>query len=347
MQINVDCLANSLISCVDEGYKFFNNDSKTNSTSDTQADPRAIESIPADVRMISGCEDRQTSADVSNVSSFGLPDVAGRSGGACTSALLKVLYNEKRAPSETQTFSQVLMEMRTILKSKNFTQVPQLSASRPLDIQHEFKLVPDNFNGTRRAVMIGINYQGQQGELSGCHNDAKNMCDYLVNVHQFSNSNITMLLDDGCHKSPTRSNILKAFQDLVKQSQSGDACFIHYSGHGGKLKDDNGDEDDGYDETLIPLDFQSAGQIRDDELFVTLIGAMASGVTLTCLMDCCHSGTILDLPYLFKADGSSDGMTLQEGFNFSQLLQLASLISNISNLSDLVNAGKKLSAMFR
>ena len=30
--------------------------------------------IPADVRMISGCQDAQTSADVANVSAFQLPD---------------------------------------------------------------------------------------------------------------------------------------------------------------------------------------------------------------------------------------------------------------------------------
>jgi hypothetical protein len=45
--------------------------------------------IQATVLMISGCKDAQTSADVSNVSSFTLPDPNGRAGGACTSALLQ------------------------------------------------------------------------------------------------------------------------------------------------------------------------------------------------------------------------------------------------------------------
>lgn len=44
--------------------------------------------IQAKVFMISGCEDSQTSADVSNVNGFSLPDPNGRAGGACTSALL-------------------------------------------------------------------------------------------------------------------------------------------------------------------------------------------------------------------------------------------------------------------
>jgi hypothetical protein len=58
-----------------------------------------------------------------------------------------------------------------------------------------------------------------------------------------------------------------------------------------------------YDETLIPVDFQRAGQIRDDDLLTHLVKPMSAGVTMTCLMDCCHSGTVLDLPYRFIADG--------------------------------------------
>ena len=59
------------------------------------------------------------------------------------------------------------------------------------------------------------------------------------------------------------------------------------------------------DETLIPVDYVKAGQIRDDELFEKFIVPMKAGVTVTCLMDCCHSGTVLDLPYMFVADGST------------------------------------------
>jgi hypothetical protein len=65
-----------------------------------------------------------------------------------------------------------------------------------------------------------------------------------------------------------------------------------------------GDEDDGYDETLIPLDFRTSGQIRDDDLLRVLVSPMAAGVTMTCIMDSCHSGTVLDLPYRFTATGN-------------------------------------------
>jgi hypothetical protein len=242
---------------------------------------RAEELIPAEVRMISGCRDEQTSADVSNVASFSLPDPAGSAGGACTSAMLKVLYANHKAPQKDLSFQEVLMKMRGILSQGRYTQIPELSSSRPLDIHQSFNIVPANFTGTRRAVMIGINYTGQQGQLSGCHNDVKNMIEFIKDIHGFEDENITILMDDGAHTEPTYKNILAAYHELVSSAKAGDAIFCHYSGHGGKVRDDDGDEADGYDETLVPVDFNAAGQIRDDDIFSALIGPMPAGVTLT------------------------------------------------------------------
>jgi hypothetical protein len=280
---------------------------------------RAEELIPAEVRMISGCRDEQTSADVSNVASFSLPDPAGSAGGACTSAMLKVLYANHKAPQKDLSFQEVLMKMRGILSQGRYTQIPELSSSRPLDIHQSFNIVPANFTGTRRAVMIGINYTGQQGQLSGCHNDVKNMIEFIKDIHGFEDENITILMDDGAHTEPTYKNILAAYHELVSSAKAGDAIFCHYSGHGGKVRDDDGDEADGYDETLVPVDFNAAGQIRDDDIFSALIGPMPAGVTLTSVMDCCHSGTVLDLPYVFKADGEQNQMAPPPDFDFSKL----------------------------
>lgn len=149
-----------------------------------------------------------------------------------------------------------------------------------------------------------------------------NMKEYICNVHGFQDSNIALLLDDGQHTEPTRDNILAAYRQIVQQAQPGDAVFLHYSGHGGKMRDDDGDEKDGYDETLVPLDFTSAGQIRDDDVFATLIGPMKRGVTVTSIMDCCHSGSVLDLPYVFVGDGSQEEMTMQEDFDFAVLANM-------------------------
>ena len=76
-------------------------------------------------------------------------------------------------------------------------------------------------------------------------------------------------------------------------------------------------------QTLVPVDYQTAGQIRDDALYDTLVAPMKEGVFATFIMDCCHSGSVLDLPYTFVADGQQQEMQLQEGFDFAPLLAFA------------------------
>lgn len=281
--------------------------------------PKALQ---ADIWMISGCEDKQTSADVSNVAAFQLPDPQGRAGGACTACLLNVLYEDEQTPFEEFSFVQVMTKMRTFLKQKGFSQIPQLSSTQPIDMNTKFNLVPETLPGTRRAVLIGINYVGQNGQLSGCHNDVFNMYNYIQDYYGFQDEDVTVLVDDGDHQSPTKANILAAYRKVVSQSQAGDAIFLHYSGHGTKVRDLNGDEDDGYDEALCPLDFQSAGIILDDDLNDMIVKALPPGVHVVALYDCCHSGTVLDLPYIYKADGKYSRMEIEDTFNFNKFFAM-------------------------
>lgn len=89
---------------------------------------KAEEYIPADVRLFSGCMDSQTSADVSDTASFRLPDPAGKAGGACTSAMLQVLYADHTDTAEDLTFEEVMLKVRDNLDD-NFTQVSFATAS--------------------------------------------------------------------------------------------------------------------------------------------------------------------------------------------------------------------------
>lgn len=74
-------------------------------------------------------------------------------------------------------------------------------------------------------------------------------------------------------------------------------------GHGGQTKDLDGDEEDGYDEVIYPVDFRAAGHIVDDEMHRIMVQTLQPGVRLTAIFDSCHSGSALDLPYIYSTQG--------------------------------------------
>jgi len=199
-------------------------------------------------------------------------------------------------------------------------QVPQLCMESHINFEEPFlpeasPLVPASVPASnplrppqRRALTIGINYLSLpdgQGRLSGCINDSETIISVLKEVFKFDDTQICRLRDDRANMMPTKANIMASIQWLTQGAASGDELFLHYSGHGGQVKDTSGDEASGMDDTLIPCDFQSAGQITDDELYSTIVEHLPKGCRLWVVFDCCHSGTALDLPY--KASMSPDG----------------------------------------
>jgi len=292
---------------------------------DPEFDAQCEAAIPAVVRMISGCKDEQTSADVSNVADFQLPDVAGAAGGALTSSMLKVIYAEEQPSAEGLSFVDVFLSARDVVKKKGFKQIPQLSSSRFIDVNQPFDLMSNvhGGQGTRYAVLIGINYEThKQGRLRGCHNDVYNIMNYITNVGGFDPANIVLLLDDGKETMPTKDNILNALIELTEKCEAGDTAFVHYSGHGARVRDETGTEKSGFCSTLVPVDYNKpgVGQILDKQLYEDLVCAMPAETSMTCMMDCCHSGTVLDLPYNFVADGEQTEMTPIADFPFLSLI---------------------------
>jgi hypothetical protein len=159
--------------------------------------------------------------------------------------------------------------------------------------------------GRRKALLIGINYFGQRGQLRGCINDVRNMSAYLVENFGYRREDMVILTDDQQNpmSQPTKQNILRAMHWLVKDARPNDSLFFHYSGHGGQTKDLDGDEPDGYDEVIYPVDFRQQGHITDDEMHRIMVRPLQSGVRLTAIFDSCHSGTALDLPYIYSTQG--------------------------------------------
>ena len=154
------------------------------------------------------------------------------------------------------------------------------------------------------ALLIGINYKGQNGELNGCINDVHKIRNILVSKFGFKSKNIVMLTDNTKQK-PTAQNIINELSNLVFKTMSNpnSEIWIHYSGHGASILDSNSDEADGMDEVLIPLDYEKNGIITDDTLH-NILCRIPKQSKCICFFDCCHSGTILDLKYKYKIDGS-------------------------------------------
>ncbi|KAK0462344.1 caspase domain-containing protein [Desarmillaria tabescens] len=155
--------------------------------------------------------------------------------------------------------------------------------------------------GRKRAVCIGINYLGQGDELHGCILDARNIRDFLIRryCHGYKTDDIRMLTDD-TETKPTKKNIIAAMSWLVQGAGPADSLFFHYSGHGDQTDDQNGDEVDGKDEEIICFD---SAPFIDDDIHKVLVDPLPPGCKLTALFDSCHSGTILDLPYIYDSHG--------------------------------------------
>lgn len=162
-------------------------------------------------------------------------------------------------------------------------------------------------SGQKKALLVGINYiNTPAARLNGPINDVQNMMQFLS---QRGYQNMWVLTDDqDPSKQPTRQNMIQGMQWLVQGARPGDSLVFHYSGHGSQMLDTNGDEVDGFDEVILPCDYKMAGYIVDDDLHNILVKSLPYGTRLTAIMDCCHSGTGMDLPYVHEAVAGSRGV---------------------------------------
>ncbi|KAK7707135.1 Ca(2+)-dependent cysteine protease [Diaporthe eres] len=159
--------------------------------------------------------------------------------------------------------------------------------------------------GRRKALLIGINYFGTNAELKGCINDTRNVSNFLMGSYGYKREDMVILTDDQANPvlQPNKQNILRAMNWLVANAQPNDSLFLHYSGHGGQTKDLDGDEGDGFDEVIYPVDFKQRGHIVDDEVHAIVVKPLSPGVRLTAIFDSCHSGSMMDLPYIYSTKG--------------------------------------------
>lgn len=160
------------------------------------------------------------------------------------------------------------------------------------------------------------------------------------------NANDIIVLQDSL---ATREGIINAIETLIQRAEKDDVVYFHFSGHGQQLYDDNGDEEDGLDESIVPYDApmrfrngQKEKHIRDDYLniaFEKLCLKIGIRGQLIVSIDACHSGTgtrgvaasipIVRGTNVIYGDKPSDASTSNQDGNFG-------LIANQKSMAPMV-----------
>ena len=154
----------------------------------------------------------------------------------------------------------------------------------------------------KRALLIGISeYNSTQSDISdndwaNIHgaNDV-NLLAATLKQQRFQITRIT-------NKAATALQIRKSLDNLIASCQSGDIVYLHFSCHGQPFEDLDGDEEDGWDESIIPYDalmvyqkgvYVGANHITDDELhtcFQKIRKKIGKRGFVCVVIDACHAG---------------------------------------------------------
>ncbi|MFH8582110.1 caspase domain-containing protein [Streptomyces zaomyceticus] len=178
---------------------------------------------------------------------------------------------------------------------------------------------------TGLALHVGLNrvdparYEGWDGTLVACENDARDMARLARNAGFEST---LLLTPDG-----TVAHLTAALGEAAARLGPGDILLFSYSGHGGQVPDVPGSgtpgsdtagsgplgsdalgsdalgsdvEPDALDETLVLYD----RQFLDDEVRQAF-SVFDDDVRIVALFDCCHSGSSIELPGGPAADGTA------------------------------------------
>lgn len=152
---------------------------------------------------------------------------------------------------------------------------------------------------TKRALLIGISNYPQDG------------VDAWQNIHGANDVNLLSptLRKQGfktkvlTNKSATAKEVRNNLSEFIKSCKQGDIVYLHFSCHGQPVEDMDGDEEDGWDEALIPIDAQKVYQkgkytgenhILDDELHKylnSLRTKVGQKGFVYVVIDACHAGS--------------------------------------------------------
>lgn len=153
------------------------------------------------------------------------------------------------------------------------------------------------YGQVKRAIVIGL---GQQADNNWGKINGDKDVPFILNTLRdagYQRENIVTLINS----QATKKNIVLALEGIVKRSQKKDIVYIHFSGHGQRVTDINGDEEDGWDEAWIPYDAyreycdrdKGEKHMIDDEIyqFLKMIKKkVGKDGKILVTVDACHGG---------------------------------------------------------
>ena len=152
----------------------------------------------------------------------------------------------------------------------------------------------------KRAFMVGISHYDtaltgyQWNNINGVED-----INLLTPILKKQGFYLTTLLDE----QATFDKITRELTAFTNKTKKGDIVYLHFSTHGQPVEDMNGDEEDGWDEAIVPIDayklykkgvYEGEKHILDDQLnqYVKKIREkIGSKGFLYVVIDACHAGT--------------------------------------------------------
>jgi len=152
----------------------------------------------------------------------------------------------------------------------------------------------------KRAFMVGISHYDtaltgyQWNNINGVED--VNLLSPILKKQGFT---LTTLLDE----QATYDNITNQLSRFAEKTKKGDIVYLHFSAHGQPVEDMNGDEEDGWDEAIVPIDayklykkgvYEGKKHLLDDQLnkYVQKIREKIGPTGfLYVVIDACHAGT--------------------------------------------------------
>ena len=151
---------------------------------------------------------------------------------------------------------------------------------------------------TKRALLVGISNYSANSATQWTDIHGANDVELIASTLKSQKFKVTKVTD----KQSTAKRIRKELSSLVKSCRKGDVVYIHFSGHGQPFEDKSGDEEDGWDESIIPYDahktyskgkYEGANHLLDDELyghFDKIRRQVGQKGFLCVVIDACHAG---------------------------------------------------------